>query len=87
MDPRIASVGAGCGCATVTGLAAFVLSTPLYVLAAWAAYEADLTEMQAEMAVPFSGGCGLVTALFLAVVVGVIAAVAVGGLMAGGEEA
>ena len=45
MDPRIASVGAGCGCATLTGLAAFVLSTPLYVLAAWAAYEADLTDL------------------------------------------
>ena len=72
----VAAVG-GCGCGAVTALVSFFVCGGGSVLGLWGAYEADLTEMKADAAVPVSVGLATVGAP----VAGVIAAVLVGGLL------
>lgn len=75
MRTGLASGIGGCGCGLITAGVSFVLCGGGSVFASWGAYEADLTRMQAETAVPLSIGVATVAAPVL----GFLAFVVVGG--------
>jgi hypothetical protein len=50
---------AGCGCGCLTYLVLFLVLGAAVVFAGWAAYEADLTDMGAEVAMPAGAVVGL----------------------------
>ena len=72
----MAAIG-GCGCGVVTAFVSFLACGGGSVLGMWGAYEADLTHMQADTAVPLSVGLATVGAP----VAGIVAAALVAGVL------
>lgn len=73
MEPKTRGWLAGCGCGCVTYLFVFVVVGAGVVGAFWAAYEADVIRIGAEVAMPLGAVAGLIvgglTGLIVLVVV------------------
>lgn len=86
MDPRLGGGLAGCGCGAITALVAFVLTGTGITFAAYLAYEADLTHMQADTAVPLAAIASTLTSPCCGLAAAVVAAVLVYRLLSRGGD-